>query len=333
MKKLAILGITGVLLFSLTGCMRMSGEYSVSKDGNITSVMEVGIEKATLDSMDGTSVPNDMEIRNINGTDYYISTETKTYTQEEFQTENPIVTLTPSTFYYKSADVSSDIDKAADGSSIQGNMVTYMSLRVIMPDVVVETNGMKESDYSVRWELAGSTDTNVEWYAYTTEGVSSIESDKQPPVISGYNPKKYYNKVPNIKVKDNVGVKEIVLNGKAVTDLTSGFKQGKNKIRVTDISNNVSEQVFLYDTKKPTVKGAKKGKTYTKSVTLFVKDKSGIKKVAVNGKTKKLTKKMLVKSGKNKGYYKLKIKSSGKIRVLVTDKAGNKTSLKFNIKK
>ena len=80
------------------------------------------------------------------------------------------------------------------------------------------------------------------------------------------------------------------------------------------------------DTKKPTVKGVKNGKTYKKTVTIKVSDKSGIKKVTLNGKKMSVSK---FKKG-----YKIKRKSTTKSYTLkVWDKAGNKRVVKFKIKK
>lgn len=77
------------------------------------------------------------------------------------------------------------------------------------------------------------------------------------------------------------------------------------------------------DKKKPTVKGVKNGKTYKKTVKIKVSDASGIKKVTLNGKKMKVSK-------FKKGY---KIKKKGKYTLKVWDKANNKRTVKFRIKK
>lgn len=85
------------------------------------------------------------------------------------------------------------------------------------------------------------------------------------------------------------------------------------------------EGVFLFyikvtgvDTTAPTVTGVKNGKTYKKTVTIKYSDKgSGIKKATLNGKK--------IKSG-------TKVKKKGSYTLVVTDKAGNKKTVKFKMK-
>lgn len=70
------------------------------------------------------------------------------------------------------------------------------------------------------------------------------------------------------------------------------------------------------DTKKPTVTGVKNGKKYTKAVKIKFKDASGIKYAKLNKKN--------IKSG-------YKVKKSGKYKLTVVDKAGNKRIVKFRV--
>jgi hypothetical protein len=73
------------------------------------------------------------------------------------------------------------------------------------------------------------------------------------------------------------------------------------------------------DSTKPTVSGVKNGKTYKSAVTIKFSDKgSGIKSAKLNGKT--------IKTGK-------KVSKNGTYKLVVTDKAGNKKTVKFTIKK
>jgi hypothetical protein len=74
------------------------------------------------------------------------------------------------------------------------------------------------------------------------------------------------------------------------------------------------------DDKKPTVTGVKNNKTYKNAVTIKFSDNkngSGIKSATLNGKK--------IKSGK-------KVSKKGKYTLKVTDKAGNKKTIKFTIK-
>ena len=77
------------------------------------------------------------------------------------------------------------------------------------------------------------------------------------------------------------------------------------------------------DYKKPTVKGVKNNKTYKTKVKFKVSDKSGIKKVTLNGKKISVTK-------AKKGYT---VKKKKSYTLKVWDKAGNVRVVKFKIKK
>lgn len=69
----------------------------------------------------------------------------------------------------------------------------------------------------------------------------------------------------------------------------------------------------------PKITGVKNGKTYKKAVTIRFTDKdSGIASAKLNGKK--------IKSG-------TKVSANGSYKLVVTDKAGNKTTVKFKIKK
>lgn len=76
---------------------------------------------------------------------------------------------------------------------------------------------------------------------------------------------------------------------------------------------------FTVDTKKPTITGIKNRVTYTKKVTIKFSDAiSGVKKATLNGRT--------IKNGKS-------VKKTGDYKLIVTDKAGNKRTLTFKIRK
>ena len=128
---------------------------------------------------------------------------------------------------------------------------------------------------------------------------------------------------------------QLVKNGKEMVSSADAWKQVGNDNTIT-IKNTTAARLyirahvgdvvtvyktsgFIVDTTKPTVKGVKNGKTYKKAVTIRVKDSNtGIKSIKLNGKKIKATYKL-----KKKGSYKL----------VVMDKAGNKTTIKFKIKK
>lgn len=99
-------------------------------------------------------------------------------------------------------------------------------------------------------------------------------------------------------------------------------KNGKYTIMIDANGDNRYSMVINVkgiDKKKPVIKGVKNNKKYKKAVTIKFSDKdSGIKSAKLNGKK--------IKSGK-------KVKKAGKYKLVVTDKAGNKKTITFWIKK
>lgn len=99
-------------------------------------------------------------------------------------------------------------------------------------------------------------------------------------------------------------------------------KNGSYTIMLMDTNGGRYSKVVSVkeiDTKKPKVTGVKNKKTYKKAVKIKFSDKeSGIKSAKLNGKK--------IKSGK-------KVSKSGSYKLVVTDKADNKVTIKFKIKK
>ena len=96
------------------------------------------------------------------------------------------------------------------------------------------------------------------------------------------------------------------------------YEEGSHAVRVSDMLGNKSEEEFIIDRTKPSVKGIKNGKTYKKAVTINFSDKNGIQSASLNGK--------VFRNGSRvsrKGTYTLK----------VTDNAGNVRTVKFKINK
>jgi hypothetical protein len=83
--------------------------------------------------------------------------------------------------------------------------------------------------------------------------------------------------------------------------------------------NTVLVKNVYADKVKPKVSGVKNGATYKKAVTVKFSDaETGVKSATLNGKK--------IKSGK-------KVSAKGSYTLIVTDKAGNKKTVKFKIKK
>lgn len=139
------------------------------------------------------------------------------------------------------------------------------------------------------------------------------------PVISGIKNKAIVNKNVTIKVSDTDGIKEFTVNGKDMGKATKTAikKDGKYKVSVTDKKGNETKISFTVDKTKPTT-NVKAKAVYKKGKKVIFKDKtSGIKTATLNGQK--------IKSGR-------KIKKKGSYTLKLTDKAGNKTTVKFKIR-
>lgn len=130
------------------------------------------------------------------------------------------------------------------------------------------------------------------------------------------------------KDKYDSALKELAVDAESVTVKTPGKYSVVICLEGT-VSRDISEEhhnfavytvnVKSSDKTKPVVSGVKNGKTYHRAVTIKFSDKgSGIKSAKLNGKN--------IKSGK-------KVSRNGSYTLVVTDNAGNKTTVKFKIKK
>jgi hypothetical protein len=100
---------------------------------------------------------------------------------------------------------------------------------------------------------------------------------------------------------------------------TVTFTIGKETKYDIEENNTVLVKNVYADKVKPKVSGVKNGATYKKAVTVKFSDaETGVKSATLNGKK--------IKSGK-------KVSAKGSYTLIVTDKAGNKKTVKFKIKK
>ncbi len=128
----------------------------------------------------------------------------------------------------------------------------------------------------------------------------------------------YYYKIAK-RGQDNREVKWKKLSGNTLKVKASGtakriyFKAvnqaGKSIIRKTPS--------FYVDHKKPIIKGVKQNKVYRKPVKISFSDNIGVKTATLNGKK--------IRSGR-------KVSKKGTYQLIVTDRAGNKTKVKFRLK-
>ena len=137
------------------------------------------------------------------------------------------------------------------------------------------------------------------------------------PKITGAKNNGYYKKNITVKVDSDTVIDTFSVNGNAVGAGSCLItKEGKQKVSCTDINGKTTTISFVMDQTKPTVKGVANGKTYTGAKTIKFSDKYGIKSATLNGKK--------ISSGKV-------VSKNGSYKLVVTDKAGNKSIIKFKI--
>lgn len=142
--------------------------------------------------------------------------------------------------------------------------------------------------------------------------------DTKGPVFDGIKNKKYYKSVFALASDKTTSIQSITVDKKDNKDsYIFVTKTGKHTVIAKDLAGNTSKCTFYVDRKKPSIKGAKNGKTYRKAVKIKCKDNMKLKSVKVNGKKKKTS---------------FKLKKKGKYTIIAQDKAGNKTKIKIRIK-
>lgn len=341
-RKMCGLLVLSCVMMLLSGC-RMYFDYTVNDDGTVTATSKTAYTPEEAEYADTTGVV--LETLEDGKQYYVVYDEPQTAKIEEVKDANGM--LTEDIFIYR-------LGSAEEQTQTEGQQIDmYLQMSVTLLSDVVETN----ANVSCIGKTATfSSDGQQEkfWYAYTQKGKELVKADVQAPKMTGAKNKKYYKKMPgNIQFTDNIAIGEIRLNNKLVFAATSSTssngktttttiwqdsngkdasKNGKNTLKVTDIAGNTATYIIYIDKKTPTVKGVKNNQSYKKKATVYIKDNLKLSKITIGGKKQKMTKKQLVKKGKYKGYYKYTVKKKGTNKIVVTDKAGNKKTLKIKIK-
>ncbi len=361
------------LMLVTTGCMRMYETISIHDSNTATVTLKTCMSKEYMDSISNsstTTTTNGTLETLEDGKEYYCSQETADGSLKDLKTENG-GTFSPDIFFLPlSTAGSSTGDTAAASQSLSGSDQAseiasaiangiYVQMTIQLPGDIVDTNGSLTDSHTAVF----ATDQPItdRWYAYTEAGKQRIEADHSAPSIHGISQDKYYKAIPDITFTDDTGVMRIEVNGTAArrSDATSTAavngkleknttynwvgivngayadlcKSGKNTFTVYDINGNSSAINFYLDSKAPSIKGVKKGKTYKKKAVLYVKDSGKLAKVTIDGKAQKLTGSKLVKKGSYKNFYKFKLTKAGKHKVTACDAAGNKQTISFKIAK
>ena len=187
--------------------------------------------------------------------------------------------------------------------------MVYYDFTINMPKEILFTNGTLSKDKkSVNFKFC-MADKDASVYVYTADSKDIISLSIGDAA---------YTKKKSIKITTPDKIKSVTVNGKE----SSGKKidtsaDGEYKVSV---KTKYAEKKFTFikDGTKPVVTGVENGKTYDGPVTITFSDETSGIKSAKLGKKK-------VKSGAT-------ITKAGTYTLKVTDKAGNKTTVKFTVK-
>ena len=287
---------------------------------NIQSMDEI-IEYIKSTDETGTAM-DEIIIKEINGVSYLGSpneAQKDTYPAEYVaMIGDQGFTITPDTFEFTTEGMLDTYSKlmgdanvtAEEAESIQAMLAsTNFLLTVEMPEEITFTNGELSADKKSVFFNINLATSNQKYYAYTKASKNLVDFGIEDGAIT---------KKKSIKISSVDKISTITVNGKKVSGKKISLKED-GKYTVTVKTKNAEETIsFVKDGTKPIVTGVENGETYTGAVTINFSDEiSGIK-------TAKLGKKK-IKNG-------AKVTKAGTYTLKVTDKAGNKTTVKFTIK-
>lgn len=231
-------------------------------------------------------------------------------TKNASETKAMFTELTTEYMVYDNNGTEGDGFIASDANYYDDNI--KLITNITFPFNVAMTNGELQPDgRTVSFDMS----TLHKIYAFSATALNEANNIK----VTGVKNNKAYKKPITITVETPNLVDYIKLNGKEVdTNIIEVLSDGKYTLEVKSLTGAVKSYKFCIDGKKPTT-NIKNNKTYKKAVKITFKDKlSGIKKATLNGKK--------IKNNK-------KVSKNGKYTLKITDKAGNKKTIKFKINK
>ena len=211
--------------------------------------------------------------------------------------------------------------------------VEFANYAITLPYKVVKTNLKLSDDGKTVFVTKKDFNKSQTLYAIYNKDAASAKTIEYSGAAKGkiYNSKRYLT----ITTKNVIKKVAITRNGKSYKDTESYEKDGKTydniyntfafvkdgkyTVKTTLVNDAVKSTNFTVDRTKPTTN--MKAKTYKKTSSgrkiTFKDATSGVKTATLNGKT--------IKSGKI-------VKKAGSYTLVITDKAGNKRTVKFKIK-
>lgn len=302
--KLLAIGLFSAVL--LAGC---GADLDISiSDDKATVNQTTYFTPSEKEAMNDTS---DLQLEEVerNGTTYYANKQSKTYSKDEFK-ENEVGIFTDKYVAFAVA-----------------NQLDFYDVTVTTPFKIVAGNGTLTGDNSMKFDYSsvGGRPKNDEQDIYYAVADESLLHGENITVTGVKNSGKYKtDKTIKYKSADGI-VKSVAVtsNGKTdYSDPTTGEVSlsgtGKYNIEFTLVGGKKSKMTVWIDTDKPKANVSNNG-VYEKGKKLTFSDKgTGLKSATLDGKN--------VKSGK-------KLTKAGSHRLVLTDKAGNQTTIKFTVKK
>lgn len=314
MKNQLLLFVTCIfMVIMVSGCVRVEQDYVIGEDNHVRIAINQSINLETF-------------------AEAYVANAEKFGVEEKLSKEEVIAMV--------KEGASADTYQVVDGYIVypeevseydEKDMVSNMPMLIANKDkFVMGGNGSLNTTDSSSAELlkqynfsAEDLEGMVEYCKVTVtfpKAVTVTNGTKADDNTVFWDTSK--NKETQVIYAYTVPVEEGTIDNIVASDVATIEKQIKESVK--DVTENVK------DTKKPVFSGVKNNKSYKKQITIYVKDDTSIKNVKVNGKNVKLSK---VKKGKYKGYYKFTLKKKGSYKIVASDTAGNKKSIKIKIKK
>lgn len=302
--KLLAIGLLSAVL--LAGC---GADLDISiSDNNATVNQTTYFTPSEKEAMKDTS---DLQLEEVerNGTTYYANKQSKTLSKEEFR-ENGVGIFTDK---YVALAVANGLD--------------FYDVTLTTPFKIVAGNGTFAGDNSMKFDyssVGGRPQHNSQDIYYATADEALLHGEDI--TVTGVKDSGKYKAAKTIKYRSDDGiVKSVAVTSNGRTDYsdpTTGevylSGTGKYNIEFTLVGGKKSKMTVWIDTNKPKANVSNNG-VYSKGKKLTFSDKgTGLKSATLDGKT--------VKSGK-------KLTKAGSHRLVLTDKAGNKTTIRFTVKK
>lgn len=339
-KKGLLVSLFLSLALFLTGCIIQNNDIEIRADGTASVLSEMWIASEYADMLTPEEIPAEAEHsqETIDGVLYEKYVQSLTYaTLDEFvqaltadsSDTNPSATAVVTTDTFEWYPQNSDTAGMTPEELESMESMMRVEYTLTMPSEIVYTNGVVDpaNPNKVKWDTA-AVYSGIPLRAYC-EGSTQYQAFlNKAPVITGAKNNQYYKTSVTLLVTDEKGLNSVSLNGvnQSAAKIKNGIsvtKDGKYTLKATNTSGKVSQITFYVDKTAPSIKGAKNNTTYKKAVTLTVSDKQALKSVTVNGKSQSSSK---IKNG-------IKLSKNGTYKIVAADKAGNKTTITFKIKK